>query len=836
MATFLYNLGRWCAEHTWRVIAGWVVVLVAFAGAASLWGNPLTTKITMPGTTFQKVLQELDETIPEAAGGFGTVVFESTTGQFTTEQQQAIADVATQWANIQEVSAVTNPFEVQASIDSASAELRTGEQQLAGAQAQLDAAKQQIDAGKAQLEPVKQQLAQLTAANPTDPRIGPLTARIEAVEAQLAPGITEYEKGLATLENSKKELAAGKALQEATSGVKFISDNGQYAVAQIQFTEDPRNLTKDIRDRIPALGTALQEHNITAHYSAEIAQSMDLMGVGEIIGLAIAALVLIVMLGTLVAAGLPLVMALVGVGVGLAGAMAATALFDMNSMTPSLALMLGLAVGIDYTLFIINRHRTHLLTGMSIPESIGRAIGTAGSAVIFAGLTVVIALAALVLSGIPILHQMGLVAAWTVAITVVVSVTLTPALLGLVGTRVMLRRTWRKAGIEDPTAPHTVDPHHEPAEHGGWYVKAATKYPWLTVAGVVALIAIAAFPVTELRLGLPDGGSEPKDSTAFKAYTAVGEHFGPGVNGPIVAMATLKEKPQSLPAKQAAIVEEFKDVDGVVSAVPFGVSKDGTTLAFQIIPTTGPAEAETVATIQRLREASDNIESDTGATIGLTGQTVANIEISDQLKTALPPYLLVVVGLSLLILTGVFRSIVVPIIATAGFLLSIAAAFGAMVAVYQWGWLANIFDVGQPGPVMSFAPIIVIGVLFGLAMDYQMFLVTGMRESYVHGESARRAVKTGFMHGAKVVTAAAIIMFAVFGGFVFAHMTMVRPIGFGLAVGVLVDAVIVRMTLTPALMHILGEKAWFMPKALDKITPELDVEGAKLANTLDRVN
>jgi RND superfamily putative drug exporter len=340
-----------------------------------------------------------------------------------------------------------------------------------------------------------------------------------------------------------------------------------------------------------------------------------------------------------------------------------------------------------------------------------------------------------------------------------------------------------------------------------------------------------------MRLGLPDGGSEPTGSSAHTAYSTIADEFGPGMNGPVVAVATLPagDAPRTdaeVLHEQAVVVDQLSRVDGVSSVVPFGVSEDRTTLAFQVVPSTGPAEEQTRATLEGIQSAAGVLERHDGIAVGLTGQTVANIEISDRLAAALPTYLLVVVGLSLLILTVVFRSVVVPLVATGGFLLSVAAAFGLTVAVHQWGWLGGLFGVTQPGPLLSFMPIMLIGVLFGLAMDYQMFLVSGMHEARAHGEDARTAVRSGFVHGAKVVTAAAIIMTSVFLGFAFSHLVMVRPIGFGLAVGVLIDAVLVRMTLTPAVMHLLGERAWWIPRWLDRLLPDLDVEGLKLTERL----
>ncbi len=434
---------------------------------------------------------------------------------------------------------------------------------------------------------------------------------------------------------------------------------------------------------------------------------------------------------------------------------------------------------------------------------------------------------------------MGVVAAVTVAVSVVVALTIAPAVLRLMGPRVVSRRGWRRAGFATPGDPATRagSAATGPEEHGGWYVARVTRHPWLTLLGVVAIVGISALPVRAMNLGLPDGGSEPSGSSAYTAYTTIADEFGPGMNGPIVAVATLPplDTPRTdseVLRARADIASTFADLDPVASVVPFGESADRATLAFQIVPTSGPAAETTRETLAAVESAAGVLERRSGIEVGLTGQTVANIEISDRLAAALPGYLAVVVGMSLLILLAVFRSLVVPLVATGGFLLSVAAAFGATVAVHQWGWLGQLFGVTQPGPLLSFMPIILIGVLFGLAMDYQMFLVSGMHEARAHGEDSRAAIRSGFVHGARVVSAAAIIMTSVFLGFAFSHLVMVRPIGFGLAVGVLVDAFLIRMTLTPAVMHLLGDTAWWIPRWLDRLLPDLDVEGLALAERL----
>ncbi len=842
MSTLLYRLGRWAANHAWRTLGAWALLLAVVGTLAATVGRPLTSQVSIPGTGFEKVLAQLGEEIPAAAGGFGRVVLTTENGEpFTEEQQAAAREAFAAWEDVPHVERVVDPFDAQQQQEAGAAQLAEARDQLDDAQEQVTSGREQLEEARGRLSGGEALLEQLRESNPDDPSI-------PALEEQLAEGRQQLEQGEAELAAGEEEYLRGEeqyrdgaTVADAASGVTLVDDGGSVAVVQVQFDDDAQSVPTEDRALIPERGDpVLEAAGVTPSYSVEITQQLEFIGPGEVIGLSVALLVLVLVLGSLVAAGLPLLVALLGVGVGLGGAMAFTAVVEMNSTTPALALMLGLAVGIDYALFIVNRHRANLLHGMPMRESIARAVATAGSAVVFAGTTVVIALAALVLSGIPILAEMGLVAAATVAVTVLVAVTVSPAVLRLMGTRVISRRAWRSAGFADPGDPADRARHAEDAdeEHGGWFVRLVTRRPWLTVVGVVVLLGIVSLPAASMRLGLPDGGSEPTGSSAYTAYSTIGEQFGPGINGPVVAVAELPDagSPRTeaeVLHEQAEVVRVLQRVDGVESVVPFGVSDDTDTLAFQVVPTTGPADAETKETVAGLQTAAGVLERHSGVEVGLTGQTVANIEISDRLAGALPTYLVVVVGLSLLILMVVFRSLVVPLVATGGFLLTVGAAFGATTAVHQWGWLGSWFGVTQPGPLLSFMPIILIGVLFGLAMDYQMFLVSGMHEARAHGQDSRTAVRTGFVHGAKVVTAAAVIMTSVFLGFAYSHLVMVRPIGFGLAVGVLVDAIVVRMTLTPALMHLLGDRAWYLPRWLDRLLPDLDVEGLELTARLE---
>ncbi|MCP2324064.1 RND superfamily putative drug exporter [Hamadaea flava] len=604
---------------------------------------------------------------------------------------------------------------------------------------------------------------------------------------------------------------------------KTISpDNPRYAFAQVTYGVQGMALTDSDREALFDAAQLGRDQGLTVEVGGDALRANPETGIVEVLGIVIAAVVLVVTLGSLIAAGLPLLTALTGIGVGISGIALAARWFDINSNSLILALMLGLAVGIDYSLFIVSRFRHELLVRKNGPEAAGRAVGTAGSAVVFAGLTVIIALAALSVVGIPLLRSMGLAAAATVAVSVLVAITLLPALLGFTGTRLVRGRLFGR---------RTPDPESDEAGStpmGERWAKFIVRFRVPALILAVAGLAALAVPAASLRLGLPDDGMQASSTTQRKAYDLMSEGFGPGFNGPLVIVAELPtgSDPQTTSATLAGALMK---VDNVLYASPTGVSPDGHTALLAVIPKTGPNDEKTADLVTAIRDQAGDLKAATGATVSVTGQTALAIDVSARLGEALVPYLCVVVGLAFLLLLLVFRSILVPLTATLGFLLSVAATFGAVVAVYQWGWLSSVFGVEETGPIMSMLPVLLIGILFGLAMDYQVFLVTRMREDYVHGASARGAIVTGFRHGARVVTAAAIIMISVFGGFVFSSETLIQSIGFALAFGVLVDAFVVRMTIIPALMSLLGKAAWWLPRWLNKILPNVDVEGEKLA-------
>ncbi|MEV7105228.1 MMPL family transporter [Streptomyces atroolivaceus] len=597
---------------------------------------------------------------------------------------------------------------------------------------------------------------------------------------------------------------------------KAVSPDGRYALIQVQFDSGVDGITDAQREAFREAGASVAD--LRVEHGGEIMRGVPEVGSTEIIGVAVAALVLVLTFGSLVAAGMTLLNALVGVAAGMAGLFALSSTIELTSTAPILALMLGLAVGIDYALFITSRYRHYLLEGMAGEEAAGRAAGTAGSAVVFAGATVVIALAGLAVAGVPFLTVMGLAAAATVALAVLVSLTLLPAVLGFAGTRVLPR----KQRAQDRT------PAPAPVEAGAGFgfrwgrIVARLRIPVLVI-GVLGLGALA-LPVQDMRLALPDAGTEAVGSPNREAYDLTTEGFGEGFNGRLVAVVSgdTAQATGAAAKETAAIVME---TDGVLAVAAPQMNEKGTTALLAVIPETGPTAAATEDTVNEIR---DRVEDVKGASIALTGATAVGIDVSEKLAGALPVYLLLVVGLSVLLLMLVFRSVLVPLKAALGFLLTIGATFGITVAIFQEGHLADLVGLDTPGPLVSFLPILLIGILFGLAMDYEVFLVSRMREDFVHGADAREAVISGVGHNGRVVTAAAVIMTAVFGGFVFMPDPIIKSIGFALAIGVLIDAFVVRMALVPAVMHLLGRAAWWLPRPVDRVLPDLDIEGERL--------
>ncbi|MFF7151799.1 MMPL family transporter [Streptomyces jietaisiensis] len=640
-----------------------------------------------------------------------------------------------------------------------------------------------------------------------------------------------------------------------------VSKDGSTAYATVTYKvkdDDVSRASKD--DLLDAVGEA-RRTGLTVEAGGGAVASEPSSGVGEILGLVVAAVVLLLTFGSLAAAGLPLITAVVGVGVSIASIMALGSALGLSSNNVELAMMIGIAIGIDYALFVVSRYREERAHGHAPEEATGRAVGTAGSAVVFAGLTVFIALAGLSVVGVPELTKMGLTAAGTVVVGVLVALTLVPSLLGFWPNAVLSRRGAkgaegaRRAGrirglvrrsrgseahagstsgvtvVGGAAAVAHAHGTHEGGRTGAWsarWGRFVVRRPVLVLVASVAFLGALAVPAMDLRLGMPGDEAKPTTTTERRAYDALAEGFGPGFNGPLTIVVDARHADDAEGAV-AAVGKRIAGTDGVVSVTPprFNEAKD--TAVLRATPATAPTSERTKDLVETIRHQRPATESATGATFEVTGTTALNIDVADKMMSALIPYLVIVVGLAFLLLMLVFRSVLVPLKAALGFLLSVLASFGALVTVFQNGHGASLLGVEQTGPIMSTMPIFLVGIVFGLAMDYQVFLVSRMREAYLHGERPAQAVVSGFRHSGRVVVAAGIIMMAVFAGFMTGGETLVKMVGFGLAIAVLFDAFVVRMAFVPAVLALLGKAAWWLPRPLARLLPRVDVEGEALA-------
>ncbi len=621
--------------------------------------------------------------------------------------------------------------------------------------------------------------------------------------------------------------AVGASLREAAEvdGVVNVSDplkdrtvspDRRIGYADVVFREQASDVPEESKDALSRAMEQARDAGLQVEFGGSAMEpKTEVGGPAEIVGVVVAFVVLALALGSLVAAGLPLLTALVGVAIGVLGVQFVSRYVEMTNTATVLALMIGLAVGIDYALFIISRHREQLADpDRDVADSIARAVATAGGAVVFAGATVIIALAALAVTGIPFLTVMGVAAAVTVLLAVLVAISLVPAALALLGERLRPRDrgTDRKA----------------PGAWGLAWGRAVTRKPLLVLlAGVVGLLALA-LPARDLRLGLPSNASQPTSSTQYKSYDLLTEGFGPGFNATLTAIVDLDGVPAA--DRTTTVAELRADLAGdpgvTVAARPV-TNSDGSLAVVAVVPRTGPDAQATTDLVHRLRDHAPAV-AEAGGTLYIAGQTAAAIDVSGKLSDAMPLFVALIVVLALILLTIAFRSLLVPLKAALGFLLSVTASLGATVWVFQDGHLMDLLEIPSAGPVTSFLPVLLIGVLFGLAMDYEVFLVSRMREHHEHTGDAAGAVTRGVASSGRVVSAAALIMVAVFGGFVFNHDPIIKSIGFALAFGVLVDAFVVRMTLVPAAMALLDRHAWWLPRWLDRVTPDVDIEGAKL--------
>jgi RND superfamily putative drug exporter len=536
----------------------------------------------------------------------------------------------------------------------------------------------------------------------------------------------------------------------------------------------------------------------------------------EVVGLLVAVIVLLVAFGSVIAMGLPIGLALVGLATSLGLITLLAAVVDVNTVAPTLAAMIGLGVGIDYALFIVTRHRENLRAGMTVEEAAGRAVATSGAAVLFAGVTVIIAISGLAIAGITAVTVMGLMAGLTVAVMVALALTLLPALLGFAGRRIDALRVPRRrrggAGI--------------PGRESMWHRwgRHVSAHPWRYLVGGVLALGLLAAPVFGMRLGMTDNGTNPTSMTTRRAYDLLADGFGPGFNGPLLLSIELDGATvDDLRPLESAIADD----PGVQAVAPIQPNADGSAAVLRVIPTSAPQDGATTSLVHRLRDdvIPQALSDAPGAEVQVGGQTAIFIDMSDKISSRLPWFIGAVIALSVLLLMMVFRSVAVPLKAAAMNLLSIGAAYGVIVAVFQWGWLKGLIGVEETVPIVSFMPMMLFAILFGLSMDYEVFLLSRVREEYLRRRNNDAAVVEGISATARVITSAALIMISVFAAFVLGDDPIIKMFGLGLATAVFIDATIVRIVLVPATMKLLGDWNWWLPGWLDRLLPNLDIEG-----------
>ncbi|MFC8516469.1 MMPL family transporter [Streptomyces sp. NPDC057257] len=627
----------------------------------------------------------------------------------------------------------------------------------------------------------------------------------------------------AAIDKAVTQAADGPQVASAVGPfqAQAVSKDGSTAFATITYTEAANDLTGAAKNTLRGAAQSARDAGLTVEMGGTaLASTPEAGGVGEVIGIVVAAVVLLVTFGSLAAAGLPLLTAVLGVGISMTAITALASAFGLSSTTGTLATMLGLACGIDYALFVVSRYREERANGHDEQEAAGLAVGTAGSAVVFAGLTVVIALAGLSVVGIPMLTKMGLCAAGAVVIAVCVCLTLVPALIGF-WPRAVLSRRYRLTGRRVQGVL---------GNRGSRWAEFVQRHPFPVRFTAMVSLIVLAIPVLDLQLGMPGDEAKPTSTTERRAYDDLAQGFGPGFNGPLTVVVDAKGTSDPK-AAVATIEKKIGATPGVVSVTAPRFNQAGDTAVFSAVPQWAPTDKKTEDLVHTIRDERAATVAGTGATFEVTGTTALNIDVAQKVQGALIPYLIVVVGLAVVLLMMVFRSIFIPLKAAMGFLLSVLAALGCVVAVFQWGWGASLIGVESTGPIMSMMPIFLVGIVFGLAMDYEVFLVSRIREAYVHGQGAGESITTGFRYSARVVAAAALIMIAVFAGFVTADDSMIKMIGFGLAIAVLFDAFVVRMAFVPGVLALLGDKVAWLPRWLDRILPHLDVEGEALSRT-----
>ena len=601
-----------------------------------------------------------------------------------------------------------------------------------------------------------------------------------------------------------------------------MSEDGMVAFLNVQFDKPARELENEVIVQLEDdVRAATADSPVEVELGGPVIEAKQVESkTSEMLGLAAAVVVLLLVLGTFVAMSVPIAVALVSILTGMSILMIAAAYFDFHTITPVLAVMIGLGVAIDYALFIVTRFRQELAKGASPVDAAVTAGTTAGRAVIFAGTTVAISISGLAFVGIPFVSLMGYGSAIAVVVAVCTATTLLPALLAKVGHNIDRGRLpWLKRksiGTKRGLVARIAD--------------VTARRPKLVVAGVLGALLTMAIPVLSINLGTADSGTAPASTTQRKAYDLVADSFGPGVNGPLFVAVDQGSDPDAATKLAAA----FAETPGVARVAPPIVNEAGDTAQVVVVPTTSPQSTETSDLVSALRDdviPSTLAGTDAHAYVG--GTTASNDDIATKMSQRMPYFLLFVVGVLFLVIAMAFRSVVIALKAAVTTLLSALAAFGALVAVFEWGWVQGLVGLDQTGPTASYLPVIVLSILFGLSMDYEVFLASRIREEYVQQGNSRVAVKNGVNAVGRVIMAAAAIMGVVFWAFVLTDDRTIKSFGLGLGVAILVDALLVRMLLVPALLHLLGDRAWYMPRWLDRLLPRLTIEPEEAAEEPD---